>query len=54
MTENSHVVFDLDDTLYKEIDFVKSAYNYVNTYINNRYKIDFISDFPEILNNILW
>ena len=27
MTQNKVVVFDLDDTLYKEVDFLKSAYN---------------------------
>ena len=31
---NTHIVFDLDDTLYKEIDFVKSAYIYINNYIS--------------------
>ena len=37
---NNVVVFDLDDTLYKEIDFVKSAYIYINSYINSRYNLD--------------
>lgn len=27
MTQNKVVVFDLDDTLYKEVDYLKSAYN---------------------------
>ena len=27
MFENTHIVFDLDDTLYKEIDFVISAFD---------------------------
>jgi len=27
------ILFDLDDTLYKEKDFVKSAYIYINKYI---------------------
>lgn len=27
MTQNKLVVFDLDDTLYKEVDYLKSAYN---------------------------
>ena len=41
MTDNNtHIVFDLDDTLYKEIDFVKSAYVYINSYINSRFNID--------------
>ncbi len=38
---NSHIVFDLDDTLYKEIDFITSAYSYINRYINFRYNEDF-------------
>ena len=38
---NSHIVFDLDDTLYKEIDFITSAYNYINRYINFRHNEDF-------------
>ena len=40
INNNTHIVFDLDDTLYKEIDFVKSAYNYINNYIKSRYNID--------------
>lgn len=40
INNNTHIVFDLDDTLYKEIDFVKSAYNYINNYIRSRYDID--------------
>lgn len=40
INNNTHIVFDLDDTLYKEIDFVKSAYNYINNYIKYRYNID--------------
>tara|TARA_B110000027_G_scaffold85788_1_gene91035 strand:+ start:103 stop:753 length:651 start_codon:yes stop_codon:yes gene_type:complete len=43
MINNTHIVFDLDDTLYKEIDFVQSAYNYINNYIKTRYNIDLSS-----------
>ncbi len=32
------VLFDLDDTLYKEIDFVKSGYTHVDNYL--QYKSD--------------
>ena len=32
---NKVVVFDLDDTLYKEIDFLKSAYKEIATSIGN-------------------
>jgi putative hydrolase of the HAD superfamily len=35
-----HVVFDLDDTLFKEIDFVNSAYNFIGNYINLRYSVE--------------
>ena len=49
--KNTHIVFDLDDTLYKEIDFVKSAYIYINNFINNRYKIDLYSEIESCLKN---
>ncbi len=39
--KNSYVVFDLDDTLYYEIDFLKSAYRHISNKIN-----------PDIENNI--
>lgn len=29
INSNSHIVFDLDDTLYREIDYLKSAYRYI-------------------------
>jgi haloacid dehalogenase superfamily, subfamily IA, variant 1 with third motif having Dx(3-4)D or Dx(3-4)E len=29
------IIFDLDDTLYKEIDYVKSGFNCVATYVSN-------------------
>lgn len=35
--KNKIVVFDLDDTLYKEIDFVKSAFKEIARWIENRY-----------------
>lgn len=41
INNNSHIVFDLDDTLYKEIDFVRSAYSNINRYINFTYNLDF-------------
>tara|TARA_B100002052_G_C15779365_1_gene550797 strand:- start:377 stop:1024 length:648 start_codon:yes stop_codon:yes gene_type:complete len=49
MLKNKHFVFDLDDTLYKEIEFVKSAYNYIVNYMLIRYKIDPI----ELANNAI-
>ena len=46
---NTHIVFDLDDTLYKEIDFVKSAYIYINGYINSRFNIDLSKNITKCL-----
>jgi len=46
---NTHIVFDLDDTLYKEIDFVKSAYVYINNYINSRFNIDLSKNIKKCL-----
>ena len=46
---NTHIVFDLDDTLYKEIDFVKSAYIYINSYINSRYNLDLSKNIKKCL-----
>ena len=34
------VIFDLDDTLYNEIDFVKSGFNKVSIYLAQEYKLD--------------
>ena len=51
INKNTHIVFDLDDTLYKEIDFVKSAYIYVCKYIRSRFGIDFFSQIQECIDN---
>ena len=32
------VAFDLDDTLYKEIDFVKSAHNHIAHILSKKYE----------------
>lgn len=37
---NKIVVFDLDDTLYKEIDFLKSGYKKVSELIEKRFGLD--------------
>lgn len=42
--ENSVVVFDLDDTLYKEIDFLKSAYQEIAFKINPSLKDKIFED----------
>ena len=36
INSDTHIVFDLDDTLYKEIDFVRSAYIFINNYLKIR------------------
>ena len=41
------VVFDLDDTLYKEIDFLKSAFREIADYLRDQYGI--IELLPEML-----
>ena len=46
---NTHIVFDLDDTLFKEIDFVKSAYVYINSYINSRFNVDLSKNIEKCL-----
>ena len=51
INNNSHIVFDLDDTLYKEIDFVKSAYIYINSYINSRYNLDLSKSIEKCVEN---
>ena len=52
MTNNNiHIVFDLDDTLYKEIDFVESAYNYINNYILNMFNIDLSTHIKQCIEN---
>ena len=51
INNNTHVVFDLDDTLYKEIDYVISAYNYINNYIKHLYNIDLVSNIQECADN---
>ena len=50
INSNTHIVFDLDDTLYKEIDFVKSAYVYINNYLKIRFKLDLSSDIERCIN----
>lgn len=34
------IVFDLDDTLYYEVQFVESAFNYISRYLYNRFNIN--------------
>jgi len=39
------VVFDLDDTLYKEVDFLKSAYEEISLWIQKKYSINDVYEF---------
>lgn len=34
------IVFDIDDTLYDELDYVKSGYNVVSKYIEKKYRVN--------------
>jgi len=45
------IVFDLDDTLYKEIDFLKSAYYNISTFLVNELKVK--STVKDINNDLL-
>tara|TARA_X000000368_G_C23001616_1_gene699222 strand:+ start:591 stop:1241 length:651 start_codon:yes stop_codon:yes gene_type:complete len=47
---DSHIVFDLDDTLYKEIDFVKSAYVFINNYVKKRMALDLSTEIDMCIN----
>lgn len=46
---SSFVAFDLDDTLYKEIDFVKSAHNHIAHILSKKYE-QYHNDILTILN----
>ena len=39
MPKHKVVVFDLDDTLYKEIDFLKSAYREISDFLCKAYGV---------------
>lgn len=47
MQKHKVVVFDLDDTLYKEIDFLKSAFREIADFINGRFGINGL--WPEMI-----
>lgn len=40
MEGNKIVVFDLDDTLYKEVDFLKSAYREIGAFLETHYMVN--------------
>ncbi len=45
------IVFDLDDTLYYEIQFVESAFNYINRYLINRFDINIKNQVQTMIKN---
>jgi putative hydrolase of the HAD superfamily len=51
INNNTHIVFDLDDTLYKEINFVKSAYFFINQHIKSKFNIDLSRKIIKCLND---
>jgi len=46
------IIFDLDDTLYKELDFVYGAFKEVCTYLSNKYNKDEKQLYKDILNTL--
>lgn len=51
MPKNSVVVFDLDDTLYKEIDYQTSGLKFISNYLNELFCIDCYNFLLEQRNN---
>ena len=51
ISNDNHVVFDLDDTLYKEVDFIRSAYIFISNYITNKYGVNFLNKVDYCLEN---
>tara|TARA_B100000963_G_C22614717_1_gene666700 strand:- start:1612 stop:2262 length:651 start_codon:yes stop_codon:yes gene_type:complete len=51
INNDTHIVFDLDDTLYKEIDFVKSAYIFINNYLKISVGLDLSTQIDMCINN---
>lgn len=50
ISSDTHIVFDLDDTLYKEVDFVKSAYIFINDFLKKRVHLDLSLDIERCIN----
>lgn len=42
--KNKLIIFDIDDTLYNEIDYVKSGYKVVSSYLEKKYKLNNLYD----------
>jgi putative hydrolase of the HAD superfamily len=43
------VIFDLDNTLYPEIEYVKSGFRYVSSYLNSKYDLDEEEIFSQLM-----
>jgi putative hydrolase of the HAD superfamily len=50
MKTNKVVVFDLDDTLYNEIDFLKSAYQEISDRISKSVQVEYSIIFNDLIN----
>ena len=44
------LIFDLDDTLYEELSYVKSGMKAVSNYINNRFQIPALNSYKKMVN----
>lgn len=47
------LIFDLDDTLYEELSYVRSGFRAVSKYINQKYNINEETVFNELYNQVL-
>src|SRR2546421_636992 len=52
MERNNVIVFDLDDTLFKESDFVESGFRSVAQYVHKNFQIN-EQEFYQLLRDIL-
>ena len=51
INNTTHIVFDLDDTLYKEISYVESAYIYISRLIKFKFNLDLSKDIKKCLDD---
>jgi putative hydrolase of the HAD superfamily len=49
--ERSFIVFDLDDTLYKEVDFLKSAYRHIANLLKSEINTDVFLEMCDLYEN---
>lgn len=47
------LIFDLDDTLYEELSYVRSGFRAVSKYVNQKYNINEETVFKELYNQVL-